>query len=103
MLHMIYRSVCFVLFYNYFKFNYNSNNLIIVVYIWWSVFVRDFSTKKNVTTLNNPPYTPALTPADFYVFPVLNSALKGVCFCDATDITKNVTGQGEYLKELYLK
>jgi transposase len=59
--------------------------------------VKDFLTKNNVTTLEHPPYSPDLAPADFYLFPQLISALKGVRFCDATDIIKNAT---EELKRL---
>jgi hypothetical protein len=52
---------------------------------------------KNVSTLEHPPYSPDLAPADFYMFPPLKSALKGRSFCDATDIIKNAT---EELKRL---
>ena len=34
---------------------------------------------------------PTLASADFYLFPRLKSALKGRCFRDAADITKNAT------------
>jgi hypothetical protein len=50
-----------------------------------------FSAKNYVTTLKHHPYSPGLTPTDFYLFPRLKSALKGWCFCVATDIIKNVT------------
>jgi transposase len=56
-----------------------------------SVVVKVFSTKNNVTTLEPPPYSPDLVPAEFYLFPRLKSALKGRRFCDATDIIKNAT------------
>jgi hypothetical protein len=35
----------------------------------WSVLVKDFLAKNNVTTLENPQHSPDLSPADFYVFP----------------------------------
>jgi transposase len=54
------------------------------------VLVKDFFAKTSVTTLKHPPYSPGLAPTDFYLFPRLKSALKGRCFCDATDIIKNV-------------
>ena len=63
----------------------------------WSVVVKDFLTKNYVTTLQHPPYSPDLAPADFYLFPGLKSALMGRRFCDATDIIKNQT---EELKRL---
>ena len=34
----------------------------------WSVLVKDFSSTNNVTTLEHPPYSPDLAPADFYLF-----------------------------------
>jgi transposase len=56
-----------------------------------SVFVKNFITKNNMTTLEHPLYSPDLVPADFYLFPPLKSALKGRSFCDSTGIIKNVT------------
>ena len=34
-----------------------------------SILVKDFLAKNNVTTLEHPPYSPDLIPADFYLFP----------------------------------
>ena len=62
----------------------------------WVLF-KVFLANNNVTTLEHPPYSPDLDPADFYLFPRLKSALKGRRFCDATDIIKNAT---EELKRL---
>jgi hypothetical protein len=47
---------------------------------------KDFLAQNTVTTLELPPYYADLTAADVYLFPLLNSTLKGRCFCDATDI-----------------
>jgi transposase len=41
-----------------------------------SVLVKDFLAEKNATTLEHPPYSPDLIPADIYRFPSLKSALK---------------------------
>jgi hypothetical protein len=57
----------------------------------WSVFVKDFSPKNYLTTLENLLYSPDLAPADFYLLPRLKSALKGWRCCDAIDIIKNAT------------
>jgi transposase len=57
----------------------------------WSVLFKDFLAKIKVTTMKHPSYSPDLAAAYFYLFPQLKSALKGWCFCDATDIIKNVT------------
>jgi transposase len=34
-----------------------------------SVLVKDFLAKNSVTTLEHPPYSPELAPADIYPFP----------------------------------
>jgi len=62
-----------------------------------SASVKDLLAKNNVTTLEHPPYSPHLAPADSYLFALLKSALKGRCFCDVTNIIKNAT---EELKRL---
>ena len=56
-----------------------------------SVLVKDFLEKNNMITLQHPPYSSDLIPADFYLFPCLNSAVKWQRFCDAADIIKNAT------------
>jgi transposase len=62
-----------------------------------SVSVKYFLAKNSVTTLEQPPYCAGLAPADFYLLPRLESALKESSCCDANDITKNTT---EELKRL---
>jgi hypothetical protein len=47
--------------------------------------------------MEHPTYYPDLAAADFYLFPLLKSSLKGWRFCDATDVIKNAT---EELKRL---
>jgi len=59
--------------------------------------VKDFLATNNVTTLEHPPYSPDLDPADFYLFPQLKSATKGRGFTVATGIIKNAA---EELKRL---
>jgi transposase len=63
----------------------------------WSVFVKDFLAKNNVTILQHQPHSPDLAPVDFYQFLRLKSASKGRRFCDGADIIKNAT---EELKKL---
>jgi hypothetical protein len=55
-------------------------------------------------------HTPDRTPADFYLLPRQESALKELRFCDATDIIKNATDElkrlspncfQEYFQHLY--
>jgi hypothetical protein len=62
-----------------------------------AVLVKDFLANNNVATLQQYPYSPNLAAADFFLFPRLKSALNGRRFCDATDISNNVT---EELKRL---
>jgi transposase len=62
-----------------------------------SVLVMDFLAQNNVITMERPPYSSDLAPADFYLFSRLISAVKGRRFCDSTDIIKNAT---EELKRL---
>jgi transposase len=33
----------------------------------WSVLIKEFLAKSNVTTLEHPPYSPDLAAADFYL------------------------------------
>ena len=65
-------------------------------------FFRDFLTKNNVTTLEHPPYSPDLAPADFYPFPRLKSALKGRSICDVTDKFRNATEELKLPLEMFL-
>jgi hypothetical protein len=53
-----------------------------------SVLVTDFLAKNNVTTLECPPNSPDLAPADRYLHPRLKSALMGRRFCDASETMK---------------
>ena len=39
----------------------------------------------------HPPYYTDMAIADFYLFPLMKSALKGWDFCDGTYIIKKVT------------
>jgi transposase len=57
----------------------------------WSVLVKDFLAKNNVTALEYPPHSPDLAAADRNLFPRLKSTLMGRRFCDASDIVKNAT------------
>jgi transposase len=55
-----------------------------------SVLVKDFLAKSNVTTLKRPPYSSDVTAAEFYLFPLLKSAVTERSSCDSTGI-KNAT------------
>jgi transposase len=53
--------------------------------------VKDLLSNNNETTLELPPHSPDLVPADLFLFSQMKSALKEECFCVATDIIKNAT------------
>ena len=52
-----------------------------------SFLVRDFLAKQAMTVLPQPPYSPDLAPADFFLFPKLKSTLKGHHF-ESTEAIK---------------
>jgi len=53
-----------------------------------------FSAKHHITQVCQPPYSPHLTPCDFWLFPKLKSPLKGRRFVNATvtQYTSSVNG-----------
>jgi histone-lysine N-methyltransferase SETMAR len=52
-----------------------------------------FDAKKNVTTLYHPPYSPDLSPPDYFLFPKLKMKLKGLRFADVAEIQEAVTDE----------
>jgi histone-lysine N-methyltransferase SETMAR len=46
---------------------------------------------KNATTLYHPPYSPVLSPLEYFLFPKLKLKLKGPHFVDAAEIQEAVT------------
>jgi hypothetical protein len=52
--------------------------------------MREFLAKNSVTKMDHPPYSPDLTPCNFWLFPKLKNALKGQRFADLSDIQRNV-------------
>ena len=61
--------------------------------------LKDFLAEIKVTTMQHLPYSPDLVAAYFYLFPQLQSALKGRRICDATNIIKNVTEELQRLSQ----
>jgi hypothetical protein len=55
--------------------------------------VAIFLAKHSVVEISQPPCSPDLAPADFFIFPVVETALKGKRFQDVEDIKKNVTAE----------
>ena len=56
-----------------------------------SFLVRNFLAKNETTVVPQPPYSPDLAPADFFLFPKLKSTLKGRRFDTFDEIQKNLT------------
>ena len=46
---------------------------------------------QQVTILDHPPYSPDLTPCDYFLFPKLKGTIKGTRFEGVEDIKSNVT------------
>ena len=53
-----------------------------------SFLVRKFRAKNEATVVPQPPYSPDLAPADFFLFPELKSTLKGRHFDTFDEIQK---------------
>jgi histone-lysine N-methyltransferase SETMAR len=45
-----------------------------------------FLTPKNFTTFHHPPYSPDLSPTNYFLFSKLKMKLKGLKFSDAAEI-----------------
>jgi len=54
--------------------------------------VCQFLTQKNVTILYHPPYSPDLSPPDYFLYPKLKMKLKGLHFGDV-EIKEAVTDE----------
>jgi hypothetical protein len=48
---------------------------------------------KKCYTLYHPPYSPVLSPSDYFLFPKLKMKLKGLHFADAAEIQEAVTDE----------
>jgi len=55
--------------------------------------VCQFLTPKNVTTLYHTPYSPDLSPLDYFLFPKLKMKLKGLHFADVATIQEAVADE----------
>jgi transposase len=48
--------------------------------------VKQFLANKNIAVLEHPPYSPDLSPCDFYLFPEIKSVLKGTHFMSVENV-----------------
>jgi len=62
--------------------------------------VKQFLANKNITVLEHPPYSPDLTPCDFYLFPKIKSVLKGTHFVSAEDVKAKTTDTSTALQNM---
>lgn len=53
-----------------------------------ALLIRDYCTKNGMTVIPQPPYSPDLAPADFFLFPKLKRPMKGKRFESVDDIKK---------------
>jgi hypothetical protein len=55
--------------------------------------VCQFMTPKNITTLYHPPYSPHLSPPDYFLSSKLKMKLKGLHFADVAEIQQAVSDE----------
>jgi hypothetical protein len=55
--------------------------------------VKEFLAKHSIPVVPHPPYSPNLTPCDFFLFPRLKSTMKGKRFQDVAEIQLNTKRQ----------
>ena len=51
-----------------------------------SSIVKNFITEKNIKLLEHPPYSPDLSPCDFWLFPVIKQRLRGAIYDTRDDV-----------------
>jgi len=56
-----------------------------------ALFVNEYVAQESITDMEHPSYSPYMTLNDFWLFPEINSPLKGPRFQDVEDNRKNVT------------
>lgn len=54
-----------------------------------AIIVNEFLTKHSTNTIEQPPYSPDMAPADFFLFPKLKLPLRGTRFQSVEDIKEN--------------
>jgi len=59
----------------------------------------NFRSKKKVTTLYQPPYSPDLSLPDYFLFPKLKMKLKGLHFADVAEIQQAITDESKKVQK----
>jgi len=55
-----------------------------------AIIVNEFLTKNSTNIIEQPPYSPDMAPADFFLFPKLKLSLRGTRFQSIEDIKENL-------------
>ena len=58
-----------------------------------AVSINQFLAEKSIRVVPQPPYSPDLSPCDFFLFPRLKNHLKGRYFVTLDNIQKSVTDE----------
>ena len=58
-----------------------------------AVSINEFLDEKSISVFPQPPYSPDLSPCDFFLFPWLKNHLKGRHFETLDNIQKSVTDE----------
>ena len=53
--------------------------------------VNEFFMKKQICVMDYPPYSPDLSPCDYFLFPKLKTSIKGAFYDDVPTIQSDVT------------
>jgi len=54
-----------------------------------SLLIHSYLAKHQTSIVPHPPYSPDLAPADFFLFPKLETTFKGCCFQTIQEIQEN--------------
>ena len=60
--------------------------------------VQQFFTKNCTIPMPYPPYSPSLTPSDFFLFPKMKKVLKGKHFASVEDMKQKVAEELKGIK-----
>ena len=64
-----------------------------------AISVSQLLVKKQITAVDQPPYSPDLAPCDFWLFPRLKAVIKETHFLSLEEINTSVIRQLKRLKE----
>ncbi|UYV81108.1 hypothetical protein LAZ67_20000041, partial [Cordylochernes scorpioides] len=68
--------------------------------VYKATFVMDYTAKRSVTVLSYPPYSPDISPCDFFYIPKLKLTLKGKRFSSSKEVIENTTTEINKLRKI---